>query len=262
MIAELGLDIVLLLAVVAFCAGFVDSIAGGGGLITVPALMLAGYSPVEALGTNKLQGLFGTASATWAYASKGHVDVKRQWPAALLSFGGGVLGSAAATVLPSDWLSLALPFLLVAIGLYFAFKPDMGDVDRAERITPFVFGLTVVPLIGFYDGVFGPGTGSFFMLSFVALAGYGMLKATAHTKLLNLASNIGGFVGFALAGAVVWQIGLVMGICQIAGARAGATLAMKKGAGLIRPLLVVTSTALVVRLLWEPDHPLRLLIGW
>ena len=262
MFAEMTPDIVVLLAVAAFCAGFVDSIAGGGGLIGVPTLLLAGLSPVEALGTNKLQGLFGSASATVAYASRGHVDVKAQLLAASLSLAGGVLGAAAATVLPGDWLNLALPFLLIAIALFFAIKPDMGDVDRARRITPLAFALTVVPVIGFYDGVFGPGAGSFFMLAFVTLAGYGVLKATAHTKLLNLASNIGGFVAFALAGAIVWKIGLLMGVCQIAGARLGATLAMKKGARLIKPLLVVTCTALVIRLLWEPDHPLRLLLGW
>lgn len=261
MVAELGIDIILMLAVAAFCAGFIDSIAGGGGLITVPALMLAGFNPVAALGTNKLQGLFGTAAATLAYASKGHVDLKKQLPAAGLSFAGGAVGAGLATILPGEWLRLALPFLLVAIALYFALKPNMDDVDRAQRVTPLVFGLTVVPLIGFYDGVFGPGTGSFFMLAFVALAGYGVLKATAHTKLLNLASNAGGFAAFAIAGAVAWQIGLLMGICQMAGARVGAGLAMKRGATIIKPLLVLTCVALVVRLLWDPTHPLRLLVG-
>jgi uncharacterized membrane protein YfcA len=262
MFAELTTDIVLLLAVAAFCAGFIDSIAGGGGLITVPALLLAGYGPVTALGTNKLQGLFGAAAATHAYASKGHVDLAKQLPAAAFSFAGGAAGAALATVLPGEWLRLALPFLLVAIALYFALKPNMDDVDRAQRVTPFVFGMTVVPLIGFYDGVFGPGTGSFFMLAFVTLAGYGVLKATAHTKFLNLASNLGGFAAFAVAGAVAWKIGLLMGICQIAGARVGASLAMKNGARIIKPLLVLTCVALVVRLMWEPDHPLRALIGW
>jgi len=262
MLAELSTELILLLAAAAFLAGFVDSIAGGGGLITVPALLLAGYSPVVALGTNKLQGLFGAASATIAYASKGHVDLRKQLPAAALSFLGAALGAALATVLPGEWLSAALPVLLMAIALYFALKPNMDDVDRHQRITPFLFGLTVVPLIGFYDGVFGPGTGSFFMLAFVALAGYGVLKATAHTKLLNLASNLGGFAFFAWAGVVAWQIGLLMGACQFLGARVGAGLAMKNGARLIKPLLVVTCVALALRLLWDADNPLRTMIGW
>ncbi len=251
MFSDLALEIVLLLAAAAFLAGFVDSIAGGGGLITVPVLLLAGFSPVEALGTNKLQGLFGTASATISYASKGHVDLKKQAPSALLAFVGSVVGAALATILPGELLRAALPVMLVAIALYFAFKPNMDDVDRAERIGPFLFGVTIPPLLGFYDGLFGPGTGSFLMLAFVGLAGYGVLKATAHTKLLNFASNVGGFAFFAVAGVVSWKIGLMMGLCQFLGARLGAALAMKKGARLIKPLLVVTCVALAVRLLMD-----------
>ena len=258
---DLATETIALLAIAAFVAGFVDSIAGGGGLITVPALLLAGFSPVESLGTNKLQGLFGSGSATITYASKGHVDLQRQLPSALLSCGGGVAGALLATILPGDLLRLVLPFVLVAIALYFAFKPNMDDIDRAQRLSPFLFGLLVVPAIGFYDGVFGPGTGSFFMLAFVALAGYGVLKATAHTKLLNFASNIGGFAVFALVGAVSWKIGLMMGVAQFLGARVGAGMAIRNGAKLIKPLLVVMCIALAVRLLMDPAHPLRGMIG-
>ncbi len=259
---DLATETIALLAVAAFVAGFVDSIAGGGGLITVPALMLAGLSPVEALGTNKLQGLFGSGSATIAYASKGHVDLRKQLPSALLSLIGGVAGALLATVLPGEFLRLILPFVLVAIALYFAVKPNMDDVDRAERLSPFLFGLLVVPAIGFYDGVFGPGTGSFFMLAFVSLAGYGVLKATAHTKLLNFASNIGGFATFAFIGVIYWKIGLMMGVAQFLGARVGAGLAIRNGAKLIKPLLVVTCLALAVKLMADPAHPLRTMLGF
>lgn len=258
---DLTAELLVFLAVAAFAAGFIDSIAGGGGLITVPALLLAGFSPVEALGTNKLQSLFGSGSATMAYASRGHVDLGKQLPSAVLACAGGTIGALSATVLPGDVLQIVLPFMLIAIAVYFALKPNMGDVDRAERLSPFLFGVTVVPLIGFYDGVFGPGTGSFLMLAFVGLAGYGVLKATAHTKLLNFASNIGGFATFAAVGAVSWKIGLVMGACQFLGARVGAGLAMKTGARLIKPLLVLTCVALAIRLLIDPAHPLRILIG-
>ena len=144
MFIEIGIDILLLLALAAFIAGFIDSIAGGGGLITVPVLLLAGLSPVEALGTNKLQSVFGSGSATYAYASAGLVDLKRQLPSAALAFLGSIGGAILATILPGEWLRMALPPLLVIIALYFALKPDMGDIDRAQRITPFVFGLTVV----------------------------------------------------------------------------------------------------------------------
>lgn len=258
---ELSLEIAALLAAAAFVAGFIDSIAGGGGLIAIPALLLAGLSPVDALGTNKLQGLFGSGSATLTYASKGQVDLRKQAPMALVSLAAGAAGAVLASVLPGEWLSIALPVVLVVIALYFALKPNMDDVDRAQRISPLVFGLTAVPAIGFYDGVFGPGTGSFFMLSFVSLAGFGMLKATAHTKLLNFASNIGSVVAFALVGAVVWKIGLLMGVAQMIGARLGAGLAIRNGAKIIKPLLVVTCLALAAKLLSDPTHPLRLLLG-
>ncbi len=242
-------EILALLAIAAFIAGFVDAIAGGGALITVPALLLAGVPPVVALGTNKLQGLFGSGSAALAYAAKGHVDLRKQLPSAGLAFAGALVGAGLATVLPGQILERLLPFLLIAMALYFGFKRGLGDGDRAERLSPFWFMVGVVPAIGFYDGLFGPGTGSFFMLAFVALAGFGMLKATAHTKLLNFASNVGGLVGFVLAGAVLWKIGLVMGVAQFFGAGLGASLAMKGGARIVRPLLVVTCVALAIRLL-------------
>lgn len=255
---EITMQLLLILALAAFVAGIIDSIAGGGGLITVPMLLLVGFAPVEALGTNKLQGLFGSGSATIAYAQKGHVDLRRQLPAALLAAAGGALGALLATVLPGEWLQMVLPFLLVAIALYFLLKPNLDDLDRAQRMSPFLFGLTIVPLVGFYDGVFGPGTGSFLMLAFVTLAGFGMLKATAHTKLLNFASNIGGFAVFTAVGVIAWKVGLVMGLAQFLGARVGAALAIRVGARLIRPLLVLTCTALAIRLLTDDANPLRL----
>lgn len=258
---DLTTQTIAMLAVAAFAAGFVDSIAGGGGLITIPALLLAGFSPVEALGTNKLQGMFGSGSATIHYASKGHVDLRRQLPSAMLAAAGGVVGALLATIVPGDLLRALLPLVLIAIALYFALKPNMNDVDRAERLSPFLFGLTLVPAIGFYDGLFGPGAGSFYMLAFVALAGYGVLKATAHTKLLNFASNIGGFIVFAAVGVISWKIGLMMGVAQFLGARVGASLAMRIGARLIKPLLVIVCVALAVKLLADPANPLRVMIG-
>lgn len=258
---DLATETIVMLALAGFAAGFIDSIAGGGGLITVPALLLTGFSPVEALGTNKLQGLFGSGSATLAYASKGHVDLVRQLPSALLALLGSALGALAATFVPGEILSAALPLVLVAIAIYFAIKPNMGDIDRARRLSPFLFGLLVVPAIGFYDGVFGPGAGSFYMLAFVSLAGYGVLKATAHTKLLNFSSNIGGFLVFAAVGVVGWKVGLMMGVAQFLGARAGASLAIRNGARLIKPLLVIVCFALAIKLLADPENPLRLLIG-
>lgn len=258
---ELATQTVLLLAIAAFCAGFIDSIAGGGGLISVPALLLAGMTPVEALGTNKWQSLWGSGSATLAYAAKGHVDLRAQMPVALLSGLGGAIGAFVATRIPGEWMQALLPVLLIAIALYFALKPNVGDVDRLQRISPALFGLTIVPAIGLYDGVFGPGTGSFFMLSYVGLLGFNLLKATAHTKLLNFASNVGSFAVFAFAGAIVWKVGLLMGAAQFLGARLGATVAMRVGARIIKPMLVTACMALAIKLLMDPANPLRVMLG-
>ena len=258
---EITLYLLALLFLAAFLAGFVDSIAGGGGLITVPAMLLAGFPPVETLATNKLQSLFGSGSATLAYARGGHVDLKSQLPMATMSALGSALGAAIATFVPGDVLRALMPILLILIAVYFLLKPSLGDIDRHHRITPFLFGLTLVPLIGFYDGIFGPGTGSFFMLAFVALLGYGMLKATAHTKMLNFGSNIGAFVVFLISGAISWKAGLVMGAGQFVGAQLGSRLAMKNGAKIIRPLLVVACIALAARLLADPSNPVRVWLG-
>ncbi|MBB4002513.1 MAG: TSUP family transporter [Aurantimonas endophytica] len=242
-------EIFALLVLAAFVAGFVDSIAGGGGLVTIPTLLLSGIDPLTALGTNKLQALFGSGSASISYAAKGHVDLRKLMPTALIAFAGAVVGALAAMVLPTDVLETLLPFLLIAVAVYFAFKPGLSDQDAERRISPALFAGFLVPLIAAYDGLFGPGAGSFFMLAFVTLAGYGVLKATAHTKLLNFASNLGGFVIFAFSGALLWKLGLAMGVAQFVGARIGSGFAMRFGARLIRPLLVVVCLALATKLL-------------
>jgi len=258
---EITLYLLALLFLAAFLAGFVDSIAGGGGMISVPAMLLAGFSPIETLGTNKLQSLFGSGSATLAYARAGHVNIRSQLPMALMSALGGALGAALTTFVPGEVLKALMPLLLIVIALYFLLKPSISDVDQHQKMTPFLFGLTLVPLIGFYDGIFGPGTGSFFMLAFVTLIGFGLLKATAHTKMLNFASNIGAFAVFAFSGVILWKAGLVMGVGQFLGAQAGSRLAMKSGAKIIRPLLVTACIALAIKLLADPSNPLRIWLG-
>lgn len=248
---ELSAELVALLLLAAFVAGFVDAIAGGGGLITLPVLLLAGATPLEALSTNKVQGVFGAGTAALSYAARGHVRLREQLGWAVLAFVAAGLGAGAVSLVPTDWLRPALPVLLVAIAVFFALKPGLDDVDRARRLPPLVFGLSAVPLVAAYDGMIGPGAGAFYMLAFVTLAGYGVLKATAHTKLLNFASNLGGLAVFALIGAPWWLMGLAMGVAQILGARLGALAAMRVGARLIKPLLVTASTILALRALWE-----------
>lgn len=248
---EIATHLALLLILAAFVAGFIDSIAGGGGLITVPALLLAGASPVEALATNKLQGTFGSATATVAYARAGHVRLSDQlWMAAISAVFGG-LGALVAHLIPAEVLRMIMPVVLIGVAAFFALKPGLTDEARAERVRPAVFAVTAVPAIAAYDGFFGPGTGSFFMMGFVLLAGFGVLKATAHTKMLNFASNLGSLLVFVFSGATWWVVGLGMALGQIAGAALGARVAMRVGARVIKPLLVVTSTGMALRLLWQ-----------
>lgn len=248
---DLGPDLVLMLMAAAFFGGFVDAIAGGGGLITVPALMLAGLPPAQALATNKVQAVFGSATAAWGYAARGLVDLKTQWRAALIAGAGGATGAMLVNYIPTQGLRLILPILLIGIAAFFALKPGLDDLDRAQRMAPALFVATIVPLVGLYDGLLGPGAGAFYMIGFVTLAGYGVLKATAHTKLLNFASNLGGLGAFALVGQPMWLLGIAMGTAQIAGAMLGARLASRVGARLIKPLLVTTSTVLALRLIWQ-----------
>ncbi len=248
---EVTAEVLGLLMVAAFMAGFVDSIAGGGGLITVPALLLAGAPPVTALATNKVQGLFGAASAAVSYARAGHVDLPSQIAPALLAGAAGAAGAVLAGQLPTDLIRTVLPFLLVGIAVFFAVRPGLDDLDRTARITPRTFMLTGIPLVGFYDGLIGPGAGAFYMIGFVALCGFGVLKATAHTKLINFASNLGGLIAFAVVTTPWWITGLAMGLSQTAGAAVGSRLAIHVGAPVIKPVLVVTSTLLALRLLWD-----------
>ncbi len=239
----------VLLALAGLVAGFVDSIAGGGGLLTVPALLTAGLPPTAALATNKLQSSFGSASASVNYTRKGAVDPKVLRPAIVTTFVGSAIGTILVQQVDTDGLRRVLPFLLIAIAAYFLFSPSIGDVDREERISSKAFAGTVAPAVGFYDGFFGPGTGSWFALGFVTLRGQGLTKATAHTKILNFTSNVAALIFFVIGGKVVWVAGLSMALGQALGARVGSNLVMARGSGLVRPLIVVMSVALSVRLL-------------
>jgi uncharacterized membrane protein YfcA len=248
---EVSADLALILVCAAFLAGFVDAIAGGGGLITVPVLLLCGLTPAQALATNKLQGCFGSGTAALTYGRSGHVNLASQWQMALVALVASGLGALIALALPADMLRNVMPFILIAVALYFWLRPGLTDAARVRRLAPVAFGATFVPLVAIYDGFFGPGAGSFYMLGFVLLAGHGLLQATAHTKLLNFASNFGSLMVFAIGGHILWAIGLTMALAQVAGANLGARVAMRIGARLIRPLLIVVCLALAARLLWQ-----------
>jgi uncharacterized protein len=244
------------LAAVALVAGFVDSIAGGGGLLALPSLLLAGLDPVSALATNKLQGSFGTGSAAYAFWNKGALDPSQHWLTVALVLVGAALGVAAVAYAPTALLSAAMPPLLILIAIYFALSPRLSNLDTPPKLPRSAFTFALAPLIGFYDGIFGPGTGSFFMLSLVALFGLGIVAATGQTKLFNFTSNIASLLVFALGGKIVWVVGLVMGVGQLIGAQVGARLAIRNGAAIIRPLLVVVCIGMAVKLLLQTNNPI------
>lgn len=246
-----------LVCLAALAAGFVDSIAGGGGLLALPALLLAGLDPVAALATNKLQGTFGTASATFAYWRKGHVDVKASWKAVAATFVAAMLGVAAIHLAPTNLLKAILPVVLIWIALYFAFAPRLGAEAKPAKLSQTAMNFAVLPAIGFYDGIFGPGTGSFFLLALVTLAGSSLIAAAGKTRLLNFTSNIAALLAFAFTGKIIWMVGMSMGVAQVIGAQLGAHVAMKNGARIIRPLLVLVCCAVAVKLLLDPTNPVR-----
>lgn len=254
---ELAPEILALLFVAAVAAGFVDAIAGGGGLITVPVLLAAGVNPIAAIATNKIQGSFGTAAATWTFWRKGRIDFALlKWPLVFTVLG-AALGAVTVTFVDTTWLMVLLPIMLAGIALYFLFGPKASDEDVRARLTPLAFG-AVAGGIGFYDGFFGPGTGSFFALALVTLMGMGLTRATAHTKALNFASNVVSVVVFAIGGHVLWVLGLMMAVGQVLGGWLGSHAAMRFGPRLIRPLLVIICLGMVVKLLADPANPVRL----
>lgn len=253
---SIGPEGLLFLCAAATLAGFVDAIAGGGGLITLPALLSVGVAPISAIATNKIQGSFGTAAATFNFWRAGRIDLRLlAWPLVATVLG-ACAGAAAVSRIDPTGLALVLPILLAAIALYFLFGPRVSDEDARARLSVGGYSL-VAAAIGFYDGFFGPGAGSFFALSLVTLMGMGLTRATAHTKALNLTSNLVSVAVFAIGGHVVWAIGLAMAACQVAGGYLGSHAAMRFGPRLIRPLLVIICLAMVARLLSDPENPLR-----
>jgi uncharacterized protein len=245
---EIELTVLALLVGVGLVAGFVDSIAGGGGLLALPSLLLAGLDPVSALATNKLQGTFGTASATHTFWKKGLLKPGDHKTEIACVFMGAALGVWAVNYVSTAVLQNAMPVLLILVALYFAFAPKLSVDGTIPKFGMGVFSFFIAPVIGFYDGIFGPGTGSFFMLALVALFGLGLIEATGRTKLLNFTSNIAALLMFILSGKIVWVIGLSMGAAQLIGAQIGARVAINNGAKIIRPLLVVMCVAMAVRL--------------
>ncbi|MGD8170975.1 TSUP family transporter [Vibrio sp. TRT 21S02] len=248
---EFSFEILTLLFLVATGAGFIDAMAGGGGLLTLPALLAVGVPPTQALATNKLQSSFGSFSASWYFVRNGIVNIKEMRLAIVCTFVGSAIGAEVVQYIDAGVLTSLIPLLLVAISLYFLLMPKTQEQSGKAKISEAMFAFCVGGGVGFYDGFFGPGTGSIFTVCFVALGHFSLVDATARTKVLNFTSNIAALMFFILAGLPIWEIGLVMAIGGFLGARLGAKVVISKGQQWIRPLVITMSMLMALKLLWE-----------
>jgi uncharacterized membrane protein YfcA len=255
---ELDAIHLVFLGIAATSAGFVDAIAGGGGLIQLPALLVAAPKmPIaQVLGTNKLGSIFGTASAAFAYSKKARPDLATALPMAVAAFIGSAAGASVATRIPTSLFKPIILVLLIAVGIYTWRSPTLGHSEalrysgRRHTALATIVGL----VIGFYDGLFGPGTGSFLIFALVGLLGYAFLKASATAKIVNVGTNAAALLVFGFHGAIFVSIGLFMAVCNISGAVVGARLAIRGGSVLIRKVFLGVLFVLVLRLAWDTFH--------
>ena len=236
-----------ILFVVAFFASLIDSIAGGGGLLTTPSMLLVGMTPLNVLATNKFQSCFGTFTSTYNYYRNGLLVEKKRVLYFAVAFIGSSIGTLLVSRISNETLETLIPFLLISAAIFFITNKGPSGAKQNEKLI-IIFNL-VVFAIGFYDGFFGPGTGSFFVLTFIIIKGANIMQATAITKLLNFASNFAAFMIFAFQGYVLWFLGLTMAVAQIAGAYTGSRFAIKNGEKVVRPVLVIVSILLSIRIL-------------
>ncbi|GAA6152356.1 TSUP family transporter [Pseudoteredinibacter isoporae] len=248
-----GLDfplwVSLCLAVVAFVAGFLSAIAGGGGMIVLPVLLSLGVPPLNALATNKFQSVFGTLSSTINFFRKGQIEREGLLSGLLCAFVAAILGSVLVQLIPSQRLSNVIPYLLLLLAAYMLLSPSLSDEDRPAKVNKPLFNGFFINGISFYGGVFGPGIGSFFAVAFASLRGYNLRKATAHTKPLVLTVNMTSMIVFIFAGQMLWGLAIVMAVAQFIGARLGSNLVISKGAALIKPVMIAITVLLAFRMI-------------
>ncbi|NUW33026.1 TSUP family transporter [Nonomuraea sp. SMC257] len=248
------LEQVLVLLVAAAGAGWVDAVVGGGGLLQLPAMMLAGVPPVPAMATNKLSSVFGTASAAVAYARTTKLDRQVALPGAGLAVVSAGLGASAAAAVSAEVLRPVVMAVLLTVAAFVTLRPALGAVPQPHlrtrgRITAAV---TVAGVgVAFYDGIMGPGTGTFLIIAFTTILGLDFVSASASAKIINTATNLGALFVFAWQGHVLWGLGLGMALCNIAGAQVGARMALRRGTGFVRIVLLVVVVAMVIRLGWQ-----------
>ncbi|MCX6151920.1 MAG: TSUP family transporter [Ignavibacteriales bacterium] len=232
-------------------AGTIDSIAGGGGLITLPALLGLGFPPHVALGTNKFQSSFGSFTASFYYIKHGQVDLRDCVQGIIFTLIGTVAGTISVQLIHKDFLNDFIPVLLVCIIIYTFITPNLGEIDKHKRLNEKIFYLIFGLMFGFYDGFFGPGVGSFWAIAFVVGLGFNLTKATGYTKVMNFTSNIVSLIIFAISGNIFLLAGLSMATGQIIGARIGSGLVIKKGAKFIRPVFITIVLLTTLKLIYS-----------
>lgn len=252
---NLTAGIMLLLFSTGLAAGFVDSIAGGGGLIALPMLLAVGLPPQVALGVNKLQGTFGTFSASFNFVQKRQVSVKACGFGIFMTLVGAVLGAWMVQRLDPQFLSWLAPILLFLVLLYTVFSRGVGDVERSPKVGRRVFFVLFGPVLGFYDGFFGPGAGAFWTSGCCLFLGCSLTHAAGVTRVMNFTSNIVSLALFILGGNVLFSVGLCMAAGQILGARIGSGLAIKNGARFIRPIFTAVAAFTIARLVYAGFSP-------
>lgn len=240
-----------LLLVAALGAGWIDAVVGGGGLIQLPALLLfPGITPVQALATNKLGSIFGTATSAVTYYRRTSPDLKTAIPMAVTALLGAFGGAGLATILPSQAIKPIIIAALIAVLLFTIFKPKAGELSRLRYTghKHYLRALAIGLVIGGYDGMVGPGTGSFLIISMVTVLGYNFLQSSAKAKIVNLCTNLGALLLFVPTGHVLVGLGLAMGVMNMIGGYLGARMAISKGSGFIRIVFVVVVSALIIKL--------------
>jgi uncharacterized membrane protein YfcA len=250
MLADISFVTLLFLFIAAFGAGLIDAIAGGGGLIQLPALLigLSDFKTVEVLGTNKSISIFGTAASARLYRKSVKTESKFLFSLIIPALIGSIGGALLAARLPTQYFRLVVLLLLIAVAIYTFKKPTLGQVEvmKYSDKNRNLIGIGIAAVIGFYDGIFGPGTGSFLVLAMVYL-GFAFLSASAIAKVVNVSTNLGAIIVFGFKGVILWQIGLFLAVANIAGAILGAKLAIRGGSSLVRKVFLIITMALIFK---------------
>lgn len=245
-----------LLCLAAATAGWVDAVSGGGGLLQLPALLVAlpSTSPALLLGTNKLSGIIGTSGAATAYLRQVRPDLHTALPMAAAAFAGSAIGASFASRIPASTFRPVILVLLIAVWFWTLLRPQLGQTQVLRwhgQKRHYVIAVAAGFIIGMYDGLLGPGTGSFLLILLVAVLGYSFLQASATAKIVNVGTNAAALIVFGLTGSVIWLLGLLMGLCNLAGAIIGARTAIKRGSGFVRAVFLIVVAVLIIRLAWS-----------